>query len=111
MENEYLVTACVLLLSGLAAVLHVSLRTNRRLHEHLQDEQNAYHQLLRHTESKPPPRTGTFVLSDREVAQREQQLLRSSRQRASVLAAGAPLLSTRLFRRGSRSSPGSLRAE
>lgn len=105
MANEYLAIALVLWLSAPSVAIYVALRTNRRLHEHLQAEQNAYHQLLQLTEAKPPPAAGrTFVLTDREVATREQRLAADSRARALALDADAHQQLTRTFRRGSRSS-------
>ena len=101
MDNGYLVIALGLSLLGNVVSFYVSLRADRRCREHERAETNAYHQLLRLTETKPPlPAGRTFVLTDAEMATRERRLQADSRSRARVLAADAHHSLTRTFRRG-----------
>ena len=98
MADGFLVLVCVLLLSGISGLFGLCCALARRLTwlESLPRNQAT------HPEQwiAPPKAPGTYVLSDRELAAKERQLLASSRQRAGIADADARRSLTRMFRPG-----------
>ena len=98
MDTVSSVIVIVLCASGISGLLGLYCALARRLKslEDLPSNQASHPQQW----SAPPLKPGAYVLSDRELAAKEQAMLVSSRQRAAVLDAGARQRLIRTFRRG-----------
>jgi len=98
MDTAYLVLAIVLCASGISGLFGLYCALARRLKQ-LEDLPSSK---ATHPENwtAPTKAPGTYVLSDRELAAKERQMLATSRQRAAVADADARRSSIRMYRHG-----------